>query len=119
MALSAGDTASQSNEPSQRKVDPIAPVTIHDGFLTAKDFRELPQARKVSYVTGVLDGMLLAPFFGAPKNRLEWFESCVVGMDDEQVTAILSRFVAENPARWHQRVHTQFYAAMREACGKK
>ncbi len=115
-----GRAVSQAPEPSQRKgTGPNDPVWIQNGFLTATAFRDLPQARKNSYAAGVLDGALLAPLFGAPKERVEWLESCAVGMTDEQVAAIMSRFIAENPARWHQQLHMQFYAAMREACPKK
>ena len=120
LAVVPGRAVSHTQEPSQRKgTDPNDPVWIHDGFLTAREFRDLPQARKNSYAAGVLDGALLAPLFGAPKERLEWLESCAVGMTDEQVAAIISRFIADNPARWHQHLHTQFYTAMREACPKK
>ena len=92
------------------------PVAIHNGFLTGQDFRNLTEAGKRSYAAGLVDGMLLAPFVGAPKARLEWLETCVTGMSDEQVAAIISKFVRDNPARWHEPLHVQFYAAVKQAC---
>lgn len=94
------------------------PVSIHDGFMTGQRFRDLPEMSRRAYAAGLVDGMLLAPLVGAPKAGLKWFESCATGMTDEQVAAIISKFVNDNPARWHEPLHAQFYAAMRQACPK-
>ena len=104
----------QRGSPTPAGVD--EPVLIHDGFITGQRFRELSELSRRSYAAGLVDGMLLAPFVGAPKARLQWFETCATGMTDGQVAATISKFVNENPARWHEQVHAQFYAAMRQAC---
>lgn len=94
------------------------PVLVHNGFITGQQFRDLPELRRRSYAAGIVDGALLAPLMGAPKASVTWFESCATGMTDDQIAAIISKFVNDNPARWHEPVHTQFYAAMRQACPK-
>ncbi len=69
-----------------------------------------------AYATGVVDGMFLSPLFGAPKDGMAWFESCVEGMTDEQVAQILYKSVKENPADWHRSVHTEMYRALKKGC---
>ncbi len=69
-----------------------------------------------AYATGVVDGMFLSPLFGAPKDEMAWFESCVEGMTDEQVAQILYKSVKENPADWHRSVHTEMYRALKKGC---
>ncbi len=65
---------------------------------------------------GLIDGVLLAPFFGAPKDNLAWLEECVTGMKSSQTAAIFSAYLDGHPARWHQGAHVLFYYAMRDAC---
>ena len=91
-------------------------VEIHSGFLTGQEFRELPELRKRSYAAGIIDGMFLAPLFDAPKTRLAWLENCVVGMTDEQMAAIISKYVADHPERWHERAHLLVYSALNGSC---
>ena len=105
-----------------------AAVTIHRGFLTGMDFRKLTMAEQRSYAAGIVDGMLLAPAFDAPKrddfqpkamaaaSRIEWLETCVEGMDDEQVAAMISKWLRDHPERWHHTLHTSVYAAMLDSC---
>lgn len=91
-------------------------VIIHTGFITGQKFRDLSELQKRSYAAGMLDGMLLAPLFGAAKERTGWFEACVTGMSDEQLAAILSKYLSDNPTRWHESVHLLFYSALHSTC---
>src|SRR5262245_5430096 len=65
-------------------------VWITGGFWTRSDFLGSTRAEQRAYATGLLDGALLAPFFGAPKDNpaLASFERCMV-VTDTQVTTIL------------------------------
>ena len=65
---------------------------------------------------GLIDGLFLSPFFGAPKARIQWLENCVERMTDEQVAAIISKYLSDNPARWHESVHTSVYSALLQSC---
>jgi len=94
-------------------------VLIHNGFLTGKDYLEMSSSQQKAYAAGVTNGMLLAPLFGAPKERLTWFESCVTGMTDIQVGAILKKYLENNPGRWHESSHITMYSAMLNACSKQ
>jgi len=94
------------------------PVWIKDGFGTGNDYIQMNDSQKRAYAMGAINGMLLAPLFGAPKEEMQWFESYVVKMTDKQVAAILSKFLADNPGRWHEGLHVLMYAAIKEAHDK-
>lgn len=72
--------------------------------------------RQRSYVAGALDGMFLAPLFGAPKAKLEWIENCTVGMTDAQIAAMVSKYLTDHPETWHQQAHIAVYAALKAPC---
>jgi len=45
-------------------------VRIHNGFMKAEDFLHMSTDSRRDYAMGIVDGMLLAPAFGAPtKDR--------------------------------------------------
>jgi hypothetical protein len=79
-----------------------ATVIVKTGFISGNEFRDFSPRLKRAYAMGFMDGVLMSPAFGAPKARLSWLESCVTGMTDEQVSAIFSKFLEDNPARWHE-----------------
>jgi hypothetical protein len=47
-------------------------------------------SRQRGYAMGMIDGMLLAPLFGAPEDgeKLKSLATCVTGMNDEHMRAI-------------------------------
>jgi hypothetical protein len=47
-------------------------VLIHNGFGTGKDYIDMSPLEKRSYAMGALNGMMIAPLFGAPKDRMQW-----------------------------------------------
>jgi hypothetical protein len=89
---------------------------IKSGFMTGNEFLALSRSVQSTYAMGLVDGMLLAPLFKAPKANMYWLETCTVGMTNEQVTAILRKELESNPATWHYAVHSAMYRAMLEVC---
>lgn len=96
--------------------EPKQPVEIKEGFLTGNSFRELSYAGKRGYAIGFLDGVFMSPMFDAPKTEVRWIETCVVGMTDEQIVAILNKFLTDNLARWHEPMNILTWVAMKESC---
>ena len=94
-------------------------VLIQNGFIKGNDFRVLDSGGKNMYSMGLVDGILLSPLYGAPKSKLEEFESCTTGMNGSQLSAILDKYLAAHPERWHQSMHTLSFVALKEACGSK
>jgi hypothetical protein len=93
-------------------------VEIHNGFGTGQAYIKMDESEKRTYAMGAINGMLLAPLFGAPKDRTKWFESYIENMTDEQVAAILTKFLRDNPGRWHEGLHALMYSAIRDAYRK-
>ena len=90
-------------------------IKISPGFFTAKDYLDMSDTEKRAYVTGQVNGMLVAPFFGASEENLTWLKTCSSKMSDEQLASILSRHIRDLPnAQANLNVVT--FNAFREAC---
>jgi len=90
-------------------------VKISPGFFVAKDYLEMSDTEKRAYVTGQINGMLVAPFFGAPEENLSWLKSCSGKMSDEQLASIISRYIRDQPNP-QQNLNVVTFNALREAC---
>ena len=62
-----------------------------------------------------MNGMLVAPFFGAPEENLSWLKTCSVKMSDEQLASILSRYIRDQP-NTQANLNVVTFTAFREAC---
>src|ERR1041384_3996310 len=71
-------------------------VSISRGYFTGRDYFEMSDTEKRAYATGAVNGMLVAPFFGAPEERLRWFKTCTVKLSDEQLAEILTRYISSD-----------------------
>jgi len=91
-------------------------VDVRNGFVDGNTFLAWPEDRQEKYAVGLVDGMLLAPLFGAPKAKLHWLERCIAGMTGAQVAAMVRVDLKNNPGQWHRSVHTSIYRAMLDAC---
>jgi hypothetical protein len=93
-------------------------VTISPGFFTGKDYLEMSDTERRAYATGGINGMLVAPFFGAPEDNLSWLKTCSAKMSDEQIAGILTRYIRDqNQTNTNLNVIT--FNAMRDACKKQ
>ena len=99
-------------------------ISVKSGFLTAEEFTHMNDQSQHDYAMGVVDGMLLAPLFGAPRawndgQKIGAFGQCITGMSSRQVAAIISRFVRDHPERWNEPMHAVAFTAMTQACSQK
>ena len=90
-------------------------VKISPGFFTGKDYLDMSDTEKRAYVTGQMNGMLVAPFFGAPEENLSWLKTCSGKMSDEQLASIVSRYVRDQPNP-QANLNVVTFTAFREAC---
>jgi hypothetical protein len=107
---------------------PAPAVGIHNGFVTGQEFLEMPPLEQTGYVMGVVDGMQLAPLFGAPRRLhftpkemtpttpTEWVENCVAGMTNFQVVAIFKKYLNDHPEIWHESAHSTAFTALKVSC---
>ncbi len=94
-------------------------VKISPGFFTGKDYLDMSDTEKRAYVTGEINGMLVAPFFGAPEENLNWLKTCSSRMSDEQLASILSRYIRDQPSQQQQNLNVVTFNALREACRRQ
>src|SRR5262245_53401916 len=92
-------------------------IKISPGFFTAKDYLDMSDTEKRAYVTGQMNGMLVAPFFGAPEENLAWIKTCSGKMSDEQLASIVTRYIHDQPNQ-QQNLNVVTFTALREACRK-
>jgi hypothetical protein len=108
--------ASFSAEP--RDETSIAGIEVAGGSGTAQDYLKLSANEKTAYATGQINGMLLAPFFGAPRERQRWFTDYMSGMNSPQVAEIITKFLNDNPGKWHEPLNVLTYLAIQDAYKK-
>ena len=94
----------------------MSEAIVRSGFITGQQFRQLSDVQRLHYAIGLLDGALLAPVFGAPRERMTWLETCTKPMTPTQISAMLARFVDDNPSQWHVSMNVLFGVAMRKLC---
>lgn len=94
------------------------PVYVHNGIGTGQDYLKMTESEKRAYAMGAINGMLVSPLLGAPKDKMLWLESYVENMTDEQIAAILTKYLQDNPGRWHDGLNVIMYSAMKEAYNK-
>jgi hypothetical protein len=93
-------------------------LKISPGFFSGKDYLDMSDTEKRAYVTGQINGMLVAPFFGAPEENLSWLKTCSGKMSDEQLATILTRYIHDQPNQMGANLNVVTFAALREACRK-
>jgi len=93
-------------------------VKISPGFFTGKDYLEMSDTEQRAYATGEINGMLVAPFFGAPEENLNWLKTCTGKMSDEELAGILNRYIREHPKQMDTNLNVVAFNAIREACRK-
>ena len=93
-------------------------VKISPGFFSGKDYLDMSDTEKRAYVTGEINGMLVAPFFGAPEENLNWLKTCSSKISDEELAATLARFIRDQPGQMQTNLNVVTFNALREACKK-
>lgn len=93
-------------------------VTISRGFFTGREYLDMTDTEKRAYATGAVNGMLVAPFFGAPQDRVNWIKNCSARLSDEQTSAILTKYITEQGGQQDTSLNVLTFNAMRQACGK-
>ena len=70
-----------------------------------------------AYATGAVNGMLVAPFFGAPDENVNWLKTCTAKLSDEEIAELVTKYIREqNQLNYNLNVLT--FNAMRNACPK-
>jgi len=93
-------------------------VKIGPGFFTGKDYLDMSDTERRAYVTGGVNGMLVAPFFGAPQENVNWVKTCTSKMSDEQLAFTVSKYIRADPNQMDANLNVVTFNAIRDACRK-
>lgn len=91
-------------------------VAISGGFFNGRDYLEMTDTERRAYATGAINGMLVAPFFGAPQENLNWLKTCTGKMSDEQIAAILTSYIGGQPKHLDTSLNVLTFNAIQESC---
>jgi len=95
------------------------PAVMRTGFLTGNDYRKLPYSEKISYISGVFDGFTNATLFGAPDSSIQTLMNCLPHVPQDQLEAMVSKYLSENPDKWGFPMSYLVFAALPKACWSK
>jgi hypothetical protein len=93
-------------------------VSIGPGFFNGKDYLDMTANERRAYATGAINGMLVAPFFGAHEDNMNWLKTCTANLSDEEIAAILTRYIREQESQWNYNLNVHTFNAFRNACPK-
>ena len=82
--------------------------------MTGNSFLEMNHEQQLAYVTGLYDGMMLAPILGAPESKMNQFDR-MKGINNGQILAVVTKALEEHPEEWHEGMHTFSYRALGQA----
>jgi len=83
---------------------------------TVRDYVSMGGLDKKAFVSGVLEGMLLAPAFGAEESKMEWFLACTAALDRIKLRAKINAYVMAHSDGWQDTTPTAYYRAISDAC---
>lgn len=83
---------------------------------TVRDYVSMGGLDKKAFVSGVLEGMLLAPAFGAEEAKMQWFLDCTNALDRIKLRADINAYVMAHSDGWTDTAPTAYYQAIAEAC---
>ena len=89
---------------------------IYSGFMTGEECHRHSDASIGWYMAGVVDGLLVSPFAGAPETRIKPLNQCLTGVTSTQLSATLKKWLKEHPERWHEGCHVAAFSALKQMC---
>jgi hypothetical protein len=91
---------------------------IKKGYVTSSMFRDAGPSEQRAYVMGIVDGLFLAPLFGAPERRGDQLQDCITGLnlDDLQLAALVRRELEEDATLGSSPAHIVVFRAIRQTC---
>jgi hypothetical protein len=91
-------------------------VVVSGGFFTGKDYFDMTDTERRAHATGAINGMLVAPLFGAPQENLNWLKTCTGKMSDDQIAAIVTRHINNQTDHLQSPLNELTFHAIQEAC---
>lgn len=90
--------------------------SIPGGLYVGNTYRELPDDSRRAYISGVIDGFFFAPVWGGSSEKVFALLSCIKEMTNQQLMAIVDRYLADHPSDWHLPMHDVTFTALGDVC---
>jgi hypothetical protein len=84
--------------------------------MTGNFWKDMPDIARVAYAAGFIDGMIAATT--APDSSAGVAKCVADTMPYGQINAIVSKYVADHPEKWHLNLSALAATALWEACGR-
>ncbi|MGS0625834.1 Rap1a/Tai family immunity protein [Ralstonia sp. VS2407] len=94
-------------------------VNVPRGYMNGNAYQSFSDLEKRRYVTGVVDGLLMAPIMAMKDTpRAIRLQSCEINhqMTDSQLVAIVDKYMAEHPESWGDDMAGLIFRSIRAAC---
>jgi uncharacterized membrane protein YfcA len=85
-------------------------------YLTAGNFNGLSDDDQMMYITGLIDGFFGVGLFGASDEAVAGLNTCTMGMDVKQATAIILKWVKDHPEYGQYPMSVVGYDALLNSC---
>jgi len=93
-----------------------AKTLIQGGYVSGKAYLDMPNLRKIAYVTGLLEGMFLAPKLGGDRARMRWLAHCTESIGRRGVRDVIEHYLLEKNRTWDNRNPAKMYRAIAIGC---
>jgi hypothetical protein len=93
-----------------------AKTLIQGGFVSGKAYLDMPNLRKIAYVTGLLEGMFLAPKLGGDPKRMRWLAICADSLGRRGMRDVIETYLVERNRSWNNRNPAKMYRAIASGC---
>lgn len=91
-------------------------IRILGGYVTGREYMDMDGLEKKAYIRGLLDGLLLAPGFGAKEEDMEWFLACTKGVDITEIRKYLYEYIRTRTDLWDNPNAAKSFRAVRDFC---
>ncbi len=104
--------------PSDKKEPEYSTTKGLTGFIHGQQYRQMNQNQKESYVTGVIDGLMFAFAITKQTSSQQWLEECIKDMRVDELTVIVSKYIADNPEYSQATANGLVFNALVSLCKK-
>jgi hypothetical protein len=91
-------------------------VLTMPSFYKAGAFLEMGENPRMVYVSGLMDGFYASTLFGASDEIIASLTSCTRGMDNKQLSAVVTKYVKDHPESWQPPLSVESYNALNATC---
>lgn len=93
-----------------------ANVEVAGGYIVASRYLDWNHPQRVTYVMGLVDGIRISAVLDASGSRYKKAISCFDGMNGNQITAIMDKWLNNNPEQWNISLNHAFISMMYKTC---